>query len=157
MPVFDFSNSPSDKKEAICTYETFASNESVATEENPILVLDNSNTNMRDCFNYSLFPNLLQMSTIQQMYNLGDSVTITSGGATQTYQYGSTTDAVLDAATSAVRTGALSSNYLIQGYNTNCRPNSCKMSDIHLVVTPNTYVKMFSGMLSVLYNYGFQS
>ena len=43
MPVFDFSNSPSDKKEAICTYETFASNESVATEENPILVLDNSN------------------------------------------------------------------------------------------------------------------
>ena len=42
MPVFDFSNSPSDKKEAVCTYETFASNESVATEENPILVLDNS-------------------------------------------------------------------------------------------------------------------
>ena len=43
MPVFDFSNTPSDNKEAICTYETFASNESVATEENPILVLDNSN------------------------------------------------------------------------------------------------------------------
>ena len=43
MAVFDFSNSPSDKKEAICTYETYASNESVATEENPILVLDNSN------------------------------------------------------------------------------------------------------------------
>lgn len=121
------------------------------------IVLDNSNTNMRDCFNYSLFPNLVQMSTIQQMYNLGDSVTITSGSTTSTYQYGSTTDAVLDAATSAVRTGALTSNYLIQGYNTTTRPNSCKMSDIHLVVTPNTYVKMFSGMLSVLYNYGFQS
>lgn len=43
MPVFDFSNSPSDKNEAICTYVTFASNESVATEENPILILDNSN------------------------------------------------------------------------------------------------------------------
>ena len=42
MPVFDFSNSPSDKKEAVCTYETFASNESVATEDNPILILDNS-------------------------------------------------------------------------------------------------------------------
>lgn len=121
------------------------------------IVLDNSNTNMRDCFNYSLFPNLVQMSTIQQMYNLGDSVTITSGSTTSTYQYGSTTDAVLDAATSAVRTGSLTSNYLIQGYNTTTRPNSCKMSDIHLVVTPNTYVKMFSGMLSVLYNYGFQS
>ena len=121
------------------------------------LVLDNSNTNMRDCFNYSLFPNLVQMSTIQQMYNLGDSVTITSGSTTSAFQYGETTDATLDAATSAVRTGALSSNYMIQGYNTNTRPNSCKMSDIHLVVTPNTYVKMFSGMLSVLYNYGFQS
>ena len=77
------------------------------------IVLDNSNTNMRDCFNYSLFPNLVQMSTIQQMYNLGDSVTITSGSTTSTFQYGSTTDATLDAATSAVRTGALTSNYLI--------------------------------------------
>ena len=43
MAVFDFSNSPSDNKEAICTYETFASNESEATEDNPILVLDNKN------------------------------------------------------------------------------------------------------------------
>ena len=121
------------------------------------LVLDNINTNMRDCFNYSLFPNLVQMSTIQQMYNLGDSVTVTTNGTAATFNYGVTTDAQLDAATSAVRSGTLSSNYLIQGYNTNVRPNSCKMSDIHLVVTPNTYVKMFSGMLSVLYNYGFQS
>ena len=121
------------------------------------LVLDNTNTNMRDCFNYSLFPNLVQMSTIQQMYNLGDSVSVTTNGTATTFKYGVTTDTQLDAATSAVRSGTLSSNYLIQGYNTNVRPNSCKMSDIHLVVTPNTYVKMFSGMLSVLYNYGFQS
>lgn len=121
------------------------------------LVLDNTNTNMRDCFNYSLFPNLVQMSTIQQMYNLGDSVSVTTNGTATTFKYGVTTDAQLDAATSAVRSGTLSSNYLIQGYNTTVRPNSCKMSDIHLVVTPNTYVKMFSGMLSVLYNYGFQS
>lgn len=42
MPVFDFSSSPSDKLEPVCTYETFASNESVATEENPILILDNT-------------------------------------------------------------------------------------------------------------------
>ncbi|MGN0515182.1 MAG: AAA family ATPase [Lachnospiraceae bacterium] len=41
MPVFDFKNSPDEKKEAECTYTTFASNESKATVEHPILILDN--------------------------------------------------------------------------------------------------------------------
>ena len=40
MPVFDFDNEPTDKK-AICTYETFKSNEHVPTVEKPILLLDN--------------------------------------------------------------------------------------------------------------------
>lgn len=40
MPVFDFDNEPTDKK-AICTYETFKSNENVPTVEKPILLLDN--------------------------------------------------------------------------------------------------------------------
>ena len=31
MPVFDFSSAPVDKKEAICTYTTFQSNNSVPT------------------------------------------------------------------------------------------------------------------------------
>lgn len=121
------------------------------------IILDNSNTNMRDCFNYSLFPNILQMTTPTQMYNLGDTVTFTNGTTSSTFNYGSTTDAELDAATSATRTGELSSSYLIQGYNTLPRINSCSRSDVHIICTPNTYVKMFSGMLSVLYNYGFQS
>ncbi len=42
MPVFDFKNAPIDKKEAICTYETFSSAESLATAEKPLLILDNS-------------------------------------------------------------------------------------------------------------------
>ncbi|MGI6071061.1 MAG: AAA family ATPase [Blautia sp.] len=42
MPVFDFSNSPDDKKEAVCTYQTFRSNESKPSPGKPILVLDNS-------------------------------------------------------------------------------------------------------------------
>ena len=42
MPVFDFSNTPDDNNEFICTYTTFSSNERVATPEKPILVLDNS-------------------------------------------------------------------------------------------------------------------
>lgn len=42
MPVFDFNNSPEDKKKSICTYTVFRSNESVSTPENPIMVIDHS-------------------------------------------------------------------------------------------------------------------
>ena len=42
MPVFDFKNTPVDKKEAICTYEVFKSSESVPTADKPLMVLDNS-------------------------------------------------------------------------------------------------------------------
>lgn len=40
MPVFDFKNSAIEKQEAECTYTTFASNETKATVEHPILILD---------------------------------------------------------------------------------------------------------------------
>jgi ATP-dependent Lon protease len=42
MPVFDFSNTPDEKKDSICTYTTFRSNEPSASPEKPILLLDNS-------------------------------------------------------------------------------------------------------------------
>lgn len=42
MPVFDFSSAPVDKEEAICTYTTFKSNNSVPSGDKPIMVLDNS-------------------------------------------------------------------------------------------------------------------
>ena len=44
MPVFDFSAAPADKKETKrqCTYITFRSNETKATPEKPVLILDNS-------------------------------------------------------------------------------------------------------------------
>lgn len=41
MPVFDFSNTPDKKKEPQCTYTVFRSNESSASPEKPLLVLDN--------------------------------------------------------------------------------------------------------------------
>ena len=41
MPVFDFSDTPNEKKDPECTYEVFYSNESEATPEKPILILDN--------------------------------------------------------------------------------------------------------------------
>ena len=41
MPVFDFKHTPDEKKPAECTYATFRSNETEATPEKPILILDN--------------------------------------------------------------------------------------------------------------------
>lgn len=42
MPVFDFSNTSEQKKEAECTYTVFQSKESEASPEKPMMVLDNS-------------------------------------------------------------------------------------------------------------------
>jgi ATP-dependent Lon protease len=47
MPVFDFSNTPDEKKDSICTYTTFRSNEPSASPEKPILLLDNSQRSWR--------------------------------------------------------------------------------------------------------------
>ncbi len=41
MPVFDFTNVPKDKAQAVCTYETFRSSEGCPTAEKPLLLLDN--------------------------------------------------------------------------------------------------------------------
>lgn len=42
MPVFDFTHTQEEKKEAECTYTVFRSNEPETSKEKPILVLDNS-------------------------------------------------------------------------------------------------------------------
>ena len=42
MPVFDFSNTTTEKKDPVCTYTTFLSNEANPTPGQPILLLDNS-------------------------------------------------------------------------------------------------------------------
>ena len=39
MPVFDFSSAPVDKEEAVCTYTTFKSNNSVPSGDKPIICL----------------------------------------------------------------------------------------------------------------------
>ena len=45
MPVFDFKHTPDEKKTQECTYTTFRSNETEATAEKPMLVLDNRTSN----------------------------------------------------------------------------------------------------------------
>lgn len=42
MPVFDFNSTPEERKEPVCTYTMFRSNEPEASPEKPILILDNS-------------------------------------------------------------------------------------------------------------------
>lgn len=42
MPVFDFTNAPKEKQQAVCTYETFCSGEKCPTAEKPLLLLDNA-------------------------------------------------------------------------------------------------------------------
>lgn len=41
MPVFDFTDKPAENKDPVCTYEVFSSNCHTASEDHPILVLDN--------------------------------------------------------------------------------------------------------------------
>lgn len=42
MPVFDFSDKPDSKNEAVCTYVTYKSSANEATAEKPIMIIDNS-------------------------------------------------------------------------------------------------------------------
>ena len=55
MPVFDFNNTPDKDKPLTCTYTTFRSDESTATPERPMLVLDNEKTAVETPFQRILF------------------------------------------------------------------------------------------------------
>ena len=45
MPVFDFTKQEIEKKDPVCTYTIFKSNEETATVDKPIMVLDNKEKN----------------------------------------------------------------------------------------------------------------
>lgn len=64
MPVFDFSESKDDKKQSVCTYTTFQSNESETSPTKPILILDNS---MRQWNHHScgMFTNPVKRTTFE--------------------------------------------------------------------------------------------
>lgn len=65
MPVFDFNDEPKEEKKAPeCTYTVIRSNETTASPEHPILVLDNSNRNG------STIPGVyLQIPSVKQLLN----------------------------------------------------------------------------------------
>lgn len=64
MPVFDFSDTPANNEDFVCTYTTFHSNERVATPEKPILVLDNSKRQWKH-HSCGIFTNLSKKTTFE--------------------------------------------------------------------------------------------
>ena len=55
MPVFDFSNSKTEKKDPECTYTTFQSNEKVPSPEKPTLIIENKSRQLEASFLWCLF------------------------------------------------------------------------------------------------------
>ena len=127
------------------------------------IIVDNVNTNMRDILNGSLYPQLVAMTTPTDMYNIGDTVNLTyypHGSTTPTtaaYTPSTFTTEMLSTVVQAERLGQLSSPYFIDGHQSLSQINSCKKSDIHLIITPSTKGRMTSSMRSVLFNYGLQN
>lgn len=64
MPVFDFKNSPEDKKLSVCTYSTFQSNESTPSPENPIMLIDNSAHQWKH-HSFGVFTNPIKRTTFE--------------------------------------------------------------------------------------------
>lgn len=64
MPVFDFNDVPAEEKLNECTYTTFKSNESVATPQKPILVLDNKNREWKH-HSSGVFTNPIKRTTFE--------------------------------------------------------------------------------------------
>ena len=55
MPVFDFSGSTDKKQESICTYTSFRSEETEATWERPMLILDNAKQLPQFCKHHHIY------------------------------------------------------------------------------------------------------
>lgn len=64
MPVFDFSDKPDTNAPAICTYETFTSNENVATAEKPIMIIANDNNALKHHVN-GMFINPIKRTSFE--------------------------------------------------------------------------------------------
>lgn len=64
MPVFDFHDTPDDKNLAECTYEVFRSNETIATAEKPVMVLDNKQRQWRH-HSCGVFTNPIKRTTFE--------------------------------------------------------------------------------------------
>lgn len=135
------------------------------------IILDNTNTNIRDCLNGGLYIALVQMQTPTSKFNIGDSVQITTPTLKGIYSPDKNLDtslpanvnkvymdsAILDSATSAVRLNLLSSPFLVSGSNTLPRINTSKKEDIYWIIHPNLYVQLMSGTLTTLFNYNLQA
>lgn len=64
MPVFDFSDKPDANAPAICTYETFASSENIATAEKPIMIISNEGNALKHHVN-GMFINPIKRTSFE--------------------------------------------------------------------------------------------
>ena len=64
MPVFDFTQKEASKQNAECTYTIFKSDEHIATEEKPMLVLDNSKQSWKH-HSCGIFTNPIKRTTFE--------------------------------------------------------------------------------------------
>ncbi|MDO4519719.1 MAG: AAA family ATPase [Eubacteriales bacterium] len=71
MPVFDFNSEPDQKKQPVCTYTTYQSDETTATPERPILILDNSQRQWKH-HSTGIFTNQVKRSSFE--FNEEDGV-----------------------------------------------------------------------------------
>lgn len=117
-------------------------------------IVDNQNTNLRNCLNGTLFPAIKIMENPTNEFNLG--ILSQSNGTTINYDYMMNTG--LDNITTPLtRYAYLQSDYLVSGSQTYPRIQECKRDEIHLIVSPKFYVALKSGTLSELFHWEFQN
>lgn len=118
-------------------------------------IVDNANTNIRNCLNGTLFPAIKIMENPTNEFNCG--IPTYYNGTTSAITLSNLRDKTfMDSLTSTTRQHKLVSNYLVNGSNPNPRIQVSKRSDIHLIVSPHFFVALKSGTLSELFHWEFQ-
>lgn len=119
-------------------------------------IVDNNNTNIRNCLNGTLFPAIKIMENPTNEFNCGIP-TYYNDSTTSTIDISMLRNtATMNALTSTTRRPTLQSNYLVKGSNPNPRIQTSKREDIHLIVSPKFFVALKSGILSELFHWEFQ-
>lgn len=139
------------------------------------IIVDNYNTNIRNCLNGTLFPAIQIMKNPTNEFNLGLIQTYSvTGGTTLNTQLMYDTWSAMDGASYTVRAynsqpctqqGSVSiqfnvpsftSPYTVPGSATYPRIQTSLYNDIHLIISPEFFVALKSGTLSELFHWEYQ-
>ena len=141
------------------------------------IIVDNYNTNIRNCLNGTLFPAIQIMKNPTNEFNLGliktygissSATSITSSNA---ITYEMITNGSIDSITNTVRAYSgqpltlnstsvtaptFASPYLVPGSATVPRIQTSLYNDMHLIIAPEFFVALKSGTLSELFHWEYQ-